>query len=70
MAPVELVQLLMHVMFLKKKKKKEVGLIPTTAHALLEEIGNYAPLDLYTLKILDKWQAEGNADAYEQQYLR
>ncbi|ORE19127.1 hypothetical protein BCV71DRAFT_214082 [Rhizopus microsporus] len=58
-------------MFLKKKKKKkEVGLIPTTAHALLEEIGNYAPLDLYTLKILDKWQAEGNADAYEQQYLR
>ncbi|EIE81622.1 hypothetical protein RO3G_06327 [Rhizopus delemar RA 99-880] len=52
------------------EKKKDVGLIPTIAHALLEEIGNHAALDLYILKILDKWQAEENVDTYEQQYLK
>ncbi|KAI7893766.1 uncharacterized protein EV154DRAFT_416302, partial [Mucor mucedo] len=52
------------------ENKKEVGLLPIIAHALLEEISNNAPLDRYTLKILDKWQAEENVDADEQQYLR
>ncbi|ORE01001.1 hypothetical protein BCV72DRAFT_88081 [Rhizopus microsporus var. microsporus] len=51
-------------------KKKEVGLLPTIAHTLLEETGDHAPLDRYTLKILDKWEAKENVDADEQQYLR
>lgn len=49
---------------------REVGLIPTISHALLAKTGDHAPLDRYTLKILDRWQAEENVDAYEQQYLR